>query len=478
VGLEPVVDRWHRETRTNGVASTGNSDLEWPLKGFLGETGNPGAHVLGRIRAGRRDLPRQFGTPEPWRILTTRRSTSIRCRRESSSLTRQIFVEILRPFPKYRIAACTGMALRRRSSRVLSITIGGAGIAVALALLLGTSLSDGTALAATDSHCEAFVQTGAATCPVLSTSYGSEPGGWSRAANSAWTSDGKPVFFFYSSLACPYCASSSWVLWFGLAQFGNWSGLAFSQSMPSPQIFPNTSSVDFANATYSSSWVVPDFWVGNSTTSIQFPALECPESAYESAYDSEGIPFLVINGQFFEAGGLNSPSEFRENSSNESSDPLSASAVLGEFENQSGPAWQDSSGQIGLVEAEIVVADGGRGPPSVLSNATVQQDIRSMTAPPPPNFPFVVLIAGSGLGALGTYFGAAFAVRRRARSKEEKAEARNPFRVASIALGASEKQVPGAPADAGAGSRERSNDMRTPPTPSAEAPDDPMADLV
>jgi hypothetical protein len=286
------------------------------------------------------------------------------------------------------------------------------------------------------------------------------------------------VLFFYSSLACPYCASSSWVLWFALAQFGNWSGLEYSQSMPAPQIYPNTSSLNFVNASYSSDWVAPDFWVGTSTTSIQFPTLECPESAYHSAYDLGGIPFVVINGQFFETGSLNSPSGLRANPSNDSSPALPARSVLGEFENQSGPAWQASELQIGLVEAEIVVADGGRGPPAVLANATVQQDIRSLTAPPPPSFPLYVWIAGSGLGALGTYFGAAFVVRRRAHSKEEEADARNPYRVASITLKAAEKRDPAAPADAGTKSRESNSDVENPRASSSDTSDDSMADLV
>ena len=393
------------------------------------------------------------------------------------SLGWQVPVAFLRLSAKYRTAASEVMVLRRRSSRMLSLTFAG-GSALAIALLLVAGLSDGTTLASPDLHCASLNPAGSGTCPVLSSSYGSEPGGWSRAANSAWTIDGKPVFFFYSSLACPYCASSSWVVWFALAQFGNWTGLAYAQSMPSPQIYPNTSSLNFANATYSSDWVTADFWVGNSTTSIQFPTLECPESAYDSSYNHEGIPFFVINGQFFEAGTLSSPMVFRANSSNGSSPALSADAVRGEFENQSGPAWADSTYQIGLVEAAIVIANGGRGPAAILSNATVQQDIRDMAAPPPPSFPLDALIAGSGLGALGTYIGAVFVVRRRARSREGEAEAGNPFRVPSLTLSATGKAGPGEPAHAGARSSEGRSDTETPVVPSPEPEDDSMADLV
>jgi Domain of unknown function (DUF929) len=365
----------------------------------------------------------------------------------------------------------------RRKSRTLSIEFAW-GVAVLLSLSLAGSLSDGAVQRSSGAHCDASASVGSGTCPTLSTSYGSEPGGWSRAANSAWTVDGKPVFFFYSSLACPYCAASSWVLWFALAQFGNWTGLAYAQSMPSPQIYPNTSSLNFSDATYSSEWVATDFWVGASTTAIQFPSLECPESAYVTSYDFGGIPFVVIDGQFFETGTLSSPAAFRTDPANDSSPALSAGAVRAEFDNQSGPAWQNSTFQIALVEAAIVIANGGRGPPAVLSNGTVQQAIHSMTPPPSPTFPFDVVIAGSGLGALGAYLGAAFVVRRRARSKEEEAEARNPFRVASITLDVHGKHGPDGPVHARASSREGGDGVGTAPSPSSDTANDSMADLV
>lgn len=352
------------------------------------------------------------------------------------------------------------------------------GIAAGVSLSLGGSPSNGTAHASTQVNCGAAVGADSGKCPILSTSWGSEPRGWSRAANPAWTTDGKPVLFFYSSLACPYCAASSWVLWFALAQFGNWTGLAYAQSSPF-EIFANTSSLNFSNATYSSNWVVTDFWVGANTTSIQVPTLACPESAYYSAYDPGGdIPFFVVNGQFFEVGTLSSPSAFRENPTNYSSPALPAGAVRSEFENRSGPAWQNSTDQIGLAEAAIVIANGGRGPAAVLSNSTVRQDIHNMTAPPPAQFPLYGVIAGSGLGALGSFAGAGFVIRRRARRKEDEAESRNPFRVASITLDIHGEQAHGEPADARAIARGGASASEAPPIPSSDAASDSMADLV
>lgn len=348
------------------------------------------------------------------------------------------------------------------------------GLALAMLLSVWGSPSPVTSQLSTDVHCESSLDPDSGACPILSTTWGSEPGDWSRAANPAWSNNGKPVFFVYSSLACPYCASSSWVVWFALSQFGNWTGVTYAQSSPI-EIYANTSSLDFSNATYSSDWVATDFWINYSASAIHVPTLSCPESAYASAYDvSEGVPFFTINGQFFHVGTLNEPLAFRANSSNFSSPALSAGAIRAEFENQSGPAWSNSSYQIGLVEAMMVIANGGRGPAAVLTNATVQQDIRSLTPPPPANFPLLEVIAGSGsAGALGVFGGAAFVVRRRERLREHEAEAQNPFRVPSITLDAHVAEPALRPIP-----REQSKGVGTPSGPSADSADDSMADLV
>ena len=326
----------------------------------------------------------------------------------------------------------------------------------------------------TDLRCESSLQPNSAKCPTLSTSWGSEPGGWSRAANPEWSDAGKPVFFVYSSLACPFCASSSWVVWYALSLFGNWSGVTYGQSSPY-EIYPNTSSLVFQNATYSSNWVATDFWINYSASAIHVPSLSCPESAYVTAYDvQEAIPFFTINGQFFEAGSLSAPSAFHSNSGNSSNPALSAGTIRGEFENQSGPAWSNSSYQIGLVEAMIVIANGGMGPAAVLANSTVQQDIRSLSPPPPANFPILAVIAGSGsVGALGVFSGAAFVVRRRDRLMELEADARNPFRVPSITLDAHGGEPTVRPI-----TREQGDGASTPLGPSEGALDDSMSDLV
>jgi hypothetical protein len=58
-------------------------------------------------------------------------------------------------------------------------------------------------------------------CPTLPAISGSEPQGWEKSNAAAWTENGKPVFFFVGSIACPYCSASSWAMKMALDAFGS-----------------------------------------------------------------------------------------------------------------------------------------------------------------------------------------------------------------------------------------------------------------
>jgi hypothetical protein len=202
---------------------------------------------------------------------------------------------------------------------------------------------------------------------------------WSKAPNAPWTIDGKPVVFFYGSVACPYCSSSSWVIWYALQQFGSWSGVTFSYSDPN-DVYPNTPSAVLTNASLQSQWVAVSVAESSVATAIIVPTLGLPESAYVSTYDAGGaIPFTVINGQYVHSGSLVDPNAFRQTPGDSSTPALTIAATQGEFANQSGPAWNTSAGTIALIEAMIVESDHGLGPQSVLANPAVQQDIAQLS---------------------------------------------------------------------------------------------------
>jgi hypothetical protein len=144
--------------------------------------------------------------------------------------------------------------------------------------------------------------------PSLSASTTQEIGqGWEKAPNSVWSSGGLPVVFFYGSLACPYCAASSWAIYEALSQFGSLSGWSYAASNPS-DVYPSTPEVSLVSVSSASTYLSLDVREGNDPQQITLPSLNAVEQAYVNAYNSGGgIPFLVVGGRFIHLGALVDP---------------------------------------------------------------------------------------------------------------------------------------------------------------------------
>ncbi len=66
------------------------------------------------------------------------------------------------------------------------------------------------------------------------------------------TQDGKPRVLYVGAEYCPFCASQRWPVVVALSRFGTWNNLAASWSAPPPETHPNTPTVTFHGATYTS----------------------------------------------------------------------------------------------------------------------------------------------------------------------------------------------------------------------------------
>ncbi|HKV90275.1 MAG TPA: DUF929 family protein [Thermoplasmata archaeon] len=200
-------------------------------------------------------------------------------------------------------------------------------------------------------------------CPTLTPASTGEPFNFMKANNPLWADNGAPVFFFYGSVACPFCAASSWAMAFALEQFGTLTGTYFDRSAPGDAAGSNIPEVSLANAVLESRWV--SLHVAESTNDNQITAAStngCVESAYVSTYDHTlSIPFVVVGGQYIHVGALVTPSTLSG---------MTPAQVQGQMNNQSGPAWNAVSPTAFLLEAFLVKANGGQ-PANVATNASV-----------------------------------------------------------------------------------------------------------
>jgi len=70
----------------------------------------------------------------------------------------------------------------------------------------------------------------------------------------ALTLGGKPELLYIGAEFCPYCAAERWAVVSALSHFGTWSGLQVTHSS-STDAYPNTPTLSFRSATYTSSYL-------------------------------------------------------------------------------------------------------------------------------------------------------------------------------------------------------------------------------
>ena len=206
-------------------------------------------------------------------------------------------------------------------------------------------------------------------CPTLTSATSPEPGQWNKAANPMWSSNGAPVFFYYGSVACPYCSASSWAMTYALSKFGTYTGWTYGHSAigDTPSNVPE---VIMSGSSLQSRWVALDVVESTIDDHVVAPSTSsCIEQAYVSAYGGPGIPFVVLGGQYFHTGTLVDPSSFVG---------VSPAVVQQQVSNQSGNYWDLIQGQAYYMMAFIVHLNGGQ-PTNIAQIPQVAADLTQIT---------------------------------------------------------------------------------------------------
>ncbi|HEV2026913.1 MAG TPA: DUF929 family protein [Candidatus Dormibacteraeota bacterium] len=119
--------------------------------------------------------------------------------------------------------------------------------------------------------------------------------------------NGLPEVFYDGAEYCPYCAAERWPIIIALSRFGTFSGLKTTTSS-STDVYPNTPTFTFHNATYTSQYV--DFQSVETTDRDRNP-LESPTAAQQSLlskYNTPGsIPFIDFGNRYASSGAMYLP---------------------------------------------------------------------------------------------------------------------------------------------------------------------------
>ena len=173
---------------------------------------------------------------------------------------------------------------------------------------------------------------------------------------------GKPLVLYIGAEYCPYCAAQRWPLIMALSRFGTFSGLQTTTSSSS-DIYPNTVTFTFRNATYTSPYI--DFHAVETSDRDSNP-LQTPSSGDQdlmSRYDSGGtIPFIDFGNHFASTGAYYSP---------ETIGGMSWLALAETMQQPDSTQAKAIIGSANLMTAAICKMNGDQ-PASVCSSATIQ----------------------------------------------------------------------------------------------------------
>jgi thiol-disulfide isomerase/thioredoxin len=131
----------------------------------------------------------------------------------------------------------------------------------------------------------------------------------------ALTADGKPKVLYVGAEFCPFCAAERWAVVAALSRFGSFQNLGVTSSSGSDS-YPNTQSLSFHGATYSSTALS---FAGYETTDRDRKALDkipADDQAIATKYDAPpyvakdsagSIPFVDIGGKWMISGASFDP---------------------------------------------------------------------------------------------------------------------------------------------------------------------------
>jgi hypothetical protein len=174
--------------------------------------------------------------------------------------------------------------------------------------------------------------------------------------------NGRPEVFYYGAEFCPYCAAQRWPLVIALSRFGTFSGLQTTSSSSS-DVFPNTPTLTFRNATYSSQYL--DLRAVETTDRDRNP-LQSPSASEQqlvSSYDPGGtIPFIDIANRYAISGAMYSP---------DTVGGMSWQAVADALKDPNSTQAKAIIGSANLITAAICKATGDQ-PGTVCGSTTIQ----------------------------------------------------------------------------------------------------------
>ena len=181
-------------------------------------------------------------------------------------------------------------------------------------------------------------------------------------------SGGKPEVLYMGGEFCPYCAATRWGIAVALSRFGTFSGLGLTSSATN-DIFPDTPTLTFHGASYSSRYVT---FHGYELSDRNHQVLDTPPTADQAIYQKYDappytstagtIPFVDLGGSDFLFGTAFDPQILHG---------LTHLQVADSLTKPSSPVARAVDGEANLMTAAVCRTTGQQ-PSSVCSSSGVK----------------------------------------------------------------------------------------------------------
>ncbi|MDR1998330.1 MAG: DUF929 domain-containing protein [Frankiaceae bacterium] len=188
-----------------------------------------------------------------------------------------------------------------------------------------------------------------------------------------FASDGTLRVMYVGAEFCPYCAGERWSLAVALARFGDFANLQQIRSAPAPEVYPNTATLSFYGASFTSSYLSFTSYETADRAQNALESLSSGDQGLFAKYDASpyingsagSIPFLLVGGKYVFSGAAFDVNVLKG---------LSHDAIASALSNPSSPVAQAILGGANEVTAAIcdVLTDHGSPPADVCGSSGVQ----------------------------------------------------------------------------------------------------------
>ena len=115
---------------------------------------------------------------------------------------------------------------------------------------------------------------------------------------AAMTADNLPRVLYVGAEYCPYCAAERWPFVVAMARFGQFSSLQATSSGAAPEVFPDTPTLSFHGASYTSQYLSFTGVETQTNTHQPLDTLSADDQKIFDTYNSGGgIPWIDYGGK-------------------------------------------------------------------------------------------------------------------------------------------------------------------------------------